>query len=264
MTPSDRIASVQMEHWAARQLADYDARTPGSLFAEGLVLNVPQAYALQVAVTELRRRRGERMIGYKVGCTSPKIRAQLKIDHCVTGRLYDSEQHTSGAVLSRGRFANLAIEGELAVELARPPKTSDFSDGALPMCVARVMPVIELHHHVLRSARSSAAELIAHNAIHAGFVVGTGVTRADVPREPQLAIFVNDQRTDSCAGAILIDTISSSLRWLMEVVDDRGEQLEAGQIVLTGSIPSLIPLAADCRVRVDSGALGHVDAEFTA
>ena len=75
------------------------------MFAERLVLDVSQAYALQSAVAELRRRRGERIIGYKVGCTSPTIRAQLGIDHCVSGRLYDSEQHPSGAVLSRTRYA---------------------------------------------------------------------------------------------------------------------------------------------------------------
>ena len=103
-----------IQRWASRQLADYDARQPGTVFAEGVVLDVTQGYELQSAVAQLRCDRGERTIGYKVGCTSPAIRAQLGIDHCVSGRLYDdSEQHSSGAVLSRKGFANLAIEGEL-------------------------------------------------------------------------------------------------------------------------------------------------------
>jgi len=252
----------QIEQWASRQLADYDAHNPGTIFSEGVVLNVAEGYELQSAVMELRRLRGERIIGYKVGCTSPKIRAQLGIDHCVTGRLYDSEQHPSGVVLSRQGFAHLAIEGELAVELSGEPTEHDFAGTEVPACVARVYPVIELHHHVLRGEQPSAGELIAHNAIHAGFVAGTGVSPEEASGEPSLTIFADDQLLDKCVGPSLIQTIRSSLKWLMEIVRDRGDRLGAGQIVLTGSIPSLIPIGEDCRIRVDAASLGRVEVEF--
>lgn len=126
-------ADLQIGQWASRQLADYDTHNPGTVFADGVVLSVSEAYELQAAVAELRLRRGERIIGYKVGCTSPKIRAQLRIDHCVTGRLYESERHASGSVLQRSNYANLAIEGELAVELSREPTQDDVSDLAFPL-----------------------------------------------------------------------------------------------------------------------------------
>lgn len=74
MSLSDTFDTSQIGRWASRQLADYDACNPGTVFAERLVLDESQAYALQSAVAELRCRRGERMIGYKVGCTSPTIR----------------------------------------------------------------------------------------------------------------------------------------------------------------------------------------------
>jgi 2-keto-4-pentenoate hydratase len=80
MTEAETSITSRIGQWASRQLADYDAHDPGSLFAEGVVLNVAQGYELQSAVAQLRRRRGERIVGYKVGCTSPKIRAQLGID----------------------------------------------------------------------------------------------------------------------------------------------------------------------------------------
>ena len=153
MTEAETSVTSRIGQWASRQLADYDAHNPGTVFAEGVVLDVAQGYAIQSAVAELRRRRGERIVGYKVGCTSPKIRAQLGIDFCVTGRLYDSERHPSGAVLSRTQYANPAIEGELAVELSRDPTEHDFSGVEVPAWVARVVPVIELHNHVLRGER---------------------------------------------------------------------------------------------------------------
>lgn len=262
MTQTENSVTSRIGQWASRQLADYDAHNPGSLFAESVVLNVAQGYELQSAVAELRRRRGERIIGYKVGCTSSKIRAQLGIDHCVTGRLYDSERHASGAVLSRTEYANLAIEGELAVELSREPTENDFSGVEVPACVARVVPVIELHNHVLRGEQPSAGELIAHNAIHAGFVAGCGVSRKDARGDPSLAIFADDRLLDECEGPALIQTIRSSLEWLMEIVRDRGDRLSAGQIILTGSIPSLIPIGEDCRIRVDAPPFSAVEVKI--
>ena len=262
MSPSESSDTSQIGQWASRQLADYDAGNPGTMFAERLVLDVSQAYALQSAVSELRCRRGERIVGYKVGCTSPTIRAQLGIDHCVTGRLYDSEQHASGAVLSRKRYANLAIEGELAVELSRAPIVDDFSGEGVPACVARVFPVIELHNHVLRCEQPSAGELIANNAIHAGFVAGCGVRPEEILDLPSLAIFADDRLLEECAGFTLIQTMHSSLQWLMGIMRDRGEQLRTGQIVLTGSILRLFPIVENSRIRVDTSPFGRVEATF--
>lgn len=238
------------------------------MFSEGMSLDVASGYQLQAAVSKLRCQRGERVVGYKVGCTSPKIRAQLGITHCVTGRLYDTEQHRSGTILSLDRFACLAIEGELAVELSKEPCEQDFRAGQLPRCISRVFPVIELHHHVMRSRPPSAGELIANNAIHAGVVAGQfcdspddsiGDTIIDAAR---LSIFVDDNEVEYCHGRALIETINASLRWLQQVVKERGERLGAGERILTGSIPSLIPIPSACRVRVEAPPFGEVDAEF--
>ena len=264
MNPLAASATSRVWQWASRHLADYDARQPGSIFANGIVLDVSQGYELQSAVTELRRGRGERTIGYKVGCTSPKIRAQLGIDHCVTGRLFESEQYLSGVELSRENFATLAIEGELAVELLHEPSEDDIAETAIPTCIARVFPVIELHHHVMRGDQPSAGELIANNALHAGFIAGDGVRPADITGEPSLesstlSIFADNQLLDECSGPSLVQTIRSSLNWLTKTVHQRGDRLRAGQIILTGSIPKLIPILHDCVIRVEAPPFGNVD-----
>ena len=267
MNPPAASAASRIRQWAAGQLADYDARKPGTMFAKGVVLGMAEGYELQSAVAELRRVRGEQIIGYKVGCTSPKIRAQLGIDHCVSGRLYEPEQHTSGVELSRQNFANLAIEGELAIELSHEPSDESFSETGIPTCIARVFPVIELHHHMFRGDHPSAGELIANNALHAGFIAGPGVGLADLVGEPSLnssslSIFADDRLLDECSGPSLVQTIRSSLKWLTAMVHKRGGQLRAGQIILTGSIPQLIPVTEDCGIRVEAPPFGNVQVQF--
>ncbi len=44
---------LDIGHLAARQLRDYDALTPGTVFAEQLSLNEEQAYAIQSEVCRL-------------------------------------------------------------------------------------------------------------------------------------------------------------------------------------------------------------------
>ena len=257
-----------MRQWASDLLADYDTRQPGTMFAKGVVLDVAQGYELQSAVAELRCDRGEPIVGYKVGCTSPKIRAQLGIDHCVTGRLFESEHHISGVEVSRHNFAKLAIEGELAVELSHEPCEADFADTGIPTCVARIFPVIELHHHVMRGDHASAGELIANNALHGGFIAGAGISTDDIDSQSSLdsstlRIFADNQLIDDYSGPRLVQTIRSSLKWLTTEVSERGDRFHAGQIILTGSIPSLIPITDDCRIRVESSPFGNVEAEIT-
>ena len=257
---------VEVGALAARQLEDYDAHQPGTLFAEGCVLDVLQGYELQNAVAKLRFQRGERLIGYKVGCTSSAIQEQLKITHRVRGFLFDTEQYESGVTLSLECFTNLAIEGELAIELSREPRDEDFTDHLLPPCISRIFPVIELHNHVMRGQQALAGELIANNAIHAGFISGKGGLTPSHFSETmfdgaRLEIFLNNQLLGRCEGQLLLETVCSSLKWLWHELLQSGEQLHAGQIVLTGSVPNLFPVVDECYIRVESVPFGDVSAE---
>ena len=50
---------VNLESIAERMLRDYDALTPGTVFADGLRLSLNAAWRLQEAVAKLRLQRGE-------------------------------------------------------------------------------------------------------------------------------------------------------------------------------------------------------------
>lgn len=71
-----------MQGLAARQLADYRARTPGTFFSEEdrPRLSLEDAYAVQGGVAALRGADGETVAGYKVGCTGPNVREQFGMD----------------------------------------------------------------------------------------------------------------------------------------------------------------------------------------
>src|SRR5437870_2219754 len=110
--------AMDLRTLARRQLADYDRHQPGTLFAQRAPrMTIAQAYEIQAEVAWLRQERGEQIAGYKIGCVSPAIQAQLGIAEPVFGYVYATELHSSGALLDPDRYDCLAVEGEVAVRL---------------------------------------------------------------------------------------------------------------------------------------------------
>ncbi len=249
---------VDFQELARRMLADYDARTPGRLFAEPFDLTTVQAYALQAEIARLREQRGEKVIGYKVGCTSRPIQVQLGVKEPIFGRLFDTESHPSGVHLSSARYANLAVEGEMAVRLSKdlpgePPSTEECREA-----IAEAFPVIELHHYVLPAAWPPGQWLIASNGMHAGLVSAEAETRCSSLANfaHSLSIRINEVVVGAVADAASLTCPVESLRWLAGRLAQFGLQLCKGQLILTGSPMKLYPVARGSRVVVEAPPLG--------
>lgn len=240
---------------ALRQLADYRAGTPGTMFADDTEpqLSLDDAYRVQGEVAALRAP-AEPVSGYKVGCTGPGTRAQFGLDGPVRGFLYDTEVHASGTELPHGSYANLAIEGELAVRLG--------DDGR----IARVFPVIELHNFVFRGQPPTLQELVANNCINAGVVLPAEETSWDgeEPLTGRLTVQVNGVRVDEGPMDGVPGGPAGSLRWLERQLADYGLSLRNGQLVLTGTPLSLIPVRPGDHVLVTAENRGSVEATIAA
>ena len=234
---------------ARRRLLDRDRRTPHD--APPLA-GRDEAYAVQSEVARLRARRGEALIGYKIGCTSAATQRQLGIDRPVFGPLFDTERWPSGTTLGRNRFLELGIEGELAVRL-RKDLGNEPSEAAVSDAVDAVFAVIELHHFPFADTGTSAVEIIASNGLHAGFVFADGGAPALDAGPSTLSIEIDGLEVASVAGTEPTRTIRMSLHWLARELVSRGERLRAGQTILCGTVAPLLPapLANDILVTTD-------------
>ncbi|MEM7017308.1 MAG: hypothetical protein AAF512_08205 [Pseudomonadota bacterium] len=244
---------------AAQQLHDYDARTPGTIFDTDLVLNEAQAYAIQDEVCRLREQRGEKIIGYKVGCTSLTIQQQLGITQPVFARLFEHECWSSGAQLPLNRFSNFAIEGELAVRLASRPPQPNASDAGIFDAIESVFAVIELHHFTIRRASISTEEFVANNAIHAGFVKASAAAPIKSIESATLQIVINGEEVASLFSSELLQIVVSSTRWLASTLEDNERGLQPGDILLCGSVAPLFPVAEGGHISVTTDRYGSVD-----
>lgn len=246
---------VEVQELAEQMLADYDARTPGRCALEPVSLSTSEAYAVQSEIARLRERRGETILGYKVGCTSRSIQAQLGVSEPIFGRLFAEEWHPSGMRLSAADFANLSIEGELAVRLSEDLSALSATSEACRAAIESSFPVIELHNYVMPAAWPRLPWLIASGGLHAGFVCPTARSHCDgIVRS--LTVRINDSAVGDVDDASLLVSPVQSLCWLVSRLAQVGLQLHAGQVILTGSPLPLFPVVPGSRVVVEAPPFG--------
>jgi 2-keto-4-pentenoate hydratase len=253
--------ALDLKELARRMLADFDALTPGRMFAEPCDLSVPVAYALQAEIAGLREQRGEMVIGYKVGCTSPAMQRQLGLAEPIFARIFDTGRFPSESVLSHRRFANLAVEGELAVRLGAGLAGTRVDARSCRAAIVSVFPVIELHHYVLQSPQPLLAELVANGGMHAGLVCPNAEARAGNLADLQsLALWIDETQMGAVPPTDLTGRVEQSLSWLAQRLAEVGTSLVKDQIVLTGSLLNLYPVQPGNRIVAALESLGRSSA----
>ena len=228
---------------AERQWRDYRAHAPGTLFADPLLsMSLAEAYALQEAVCKLRTDEGDRIAGYKVGCTGPGTIAQLGMAGPIRGFLFESEMRRSGDTLPACAFSNLAVEAEMALRIGKDGQPE------------AVFPVIELHNFVFRGMRKTLVELVANNGLNAGVVLPPDVqlqSGCDFPSATRLGININGQCIGTGGLWPLPGGAQASVEWLRSSLRDYGRTVLSGDLVLAGTPLGLYPVRQGDTVSVD-------------
>jgi len=236
------IVTNELRELAARQWHDYQLRTPGTYFGEDhRALNLYQAYAVQVEVARLRCEAGDAVAGYKVGCIGPGVVEQFGMSGPIHARIFRSELKATGDTFPYSAFANLAIEGEMAVRIG--------ADGK----IAEAFPVIELHHFVFRGAPKTLAELVANNGINGGAVIADSTAAAplkDWSSARVLKVMVNGQEIESGDLWAMTGGAIEAVSWLSDDLGKYGLSLSPGDLVLTGTPLGLHPVRPGDRIGV--------------
>jgi len=226
------------------------------------LLSLAEAYEAQARALASRERAGERIVGWKVGCTSRAIRRQFGLSQPISGRLLEPHIHPNGSSLAIADYVNCAIEPEMVVRLGKD-LGGNADERTAAEAIASVAPGIEIHHYRFWFGSPTSQELIASNGIHAALVVGP---EQQFRQEVDLAIegvevWVNGQLRASGTGAEIMDGGPLiSLCWLARHAYERGKILRAGDLIIPGSAVRLIRLKAGDRIEARFTQLGKCTA----
>ncbi len=252
---------------AARRLADcrLEGLAVEPLGADDRPADLAAAYAIQDRVHALLgETRFGRRIGWKIGCTTRVMQAYLGIDAPCAAGLFEGTRHRSPARLRSGGFRRIGIECEIALRLARPlDGTGGVPDfAAVSAAIESAMPAIEIVDDRYADWRSlGAPTLIADDFFAAGCVVGEAVP-ADALPDLAAAIGVmtiNDAERGRGIGGDVLGHPYAALAWLAASLAARGRRLEAGEIVLTGSLVETRWLQVGDHARIAIEGLGAVE-----
>lgn len=265
MTPQDhaRAAADLLE-------AEKTGTQTGLLTRRHPDMTMDDAYAVQAALTAAKRAAGRRVIGWKIGLTSKAMQYALNIDTPDSGVLFDDMAFDTGTTVPAGRFIQPRIEAEIAFVMKAPLMGADITRADVIAATDYVAPSLEiLDTRILRAdpetGRSrTVLDTISDNAANAGIVLGTQrhATDAHDLRWVGAIVSRDGEVEETGLGAGVLNDPVESVVWLARRMAQYGQQIEAGQVVLSGSFIRPVECPPGTEIHADFGPFGSVDISF--
>ncbi len=245
-------------------IVDEAARTATAIpqFTESAPLTVADAYAIQALSIDRRLKRGEKLVGVKMGLTSRAKMRQVNVDEVVWGRLTDAMRLEEGASLARSRYVHPRIEPELAF-LLKAPLTGEVTAAEAIAAVGAIAPAMEIIDSRYQNFKFALPDVIADNSSSSGFVVGDWSSPNQDFSNLGLVMEVDGRPVEIGSTAAILGNPSRSLVAAARLAGAALGRLEAGWIVLAGGATAAHALKVGERVRLSMQNLGSVSIRVT-
>lgn len=234
-----------------------------------------EGYQIQRALFEAT---GEPALGWKIAATSLAGQQHIGVSGPLAGRLSASRCLADNSELSLAHNHMSVIEAEFAFLMGRYVGR-ELATGAgradQPLTLSQVMECVDGLHIAIEVPNSryidfvgaGEAQLIADFACACNVVLGPRVP--DQWRDTDLsqhAVTVRrgNEIVATGSGANVLGDPRIGLTWLANELLSQGQQLKAGEVVMTGTCVVPVPVAAGGTMTADFGPFGQVRARFKA
>ncbi|MCP2256262.1 2-oxo-hept-3-ene-1,7-dioate hydratase [Prauserella aidingensis] len=235
-------------------------------------VDVDDAYRVASEVAKERLRAGDRIAGYKIGLTSRAAQEMAGIHEPDFGVVLKSKVYRSEVTIPRHEVFQPAVEPELAFRLGKRLQGPGVEVADILAATDEILPCLE----VVDSRYESGAVLvdsIADNAsAHAIVLADQGVSPASLDlREVAAEVRVNGRVEQRGTSEAVMGNPATAIAWLVNKLSEFDVTLEAGQVVLSGSMTRFVYLdtgaetvqGGEATVAVaDFGYLGTVAMSF--
>ena len=232
---------------AARYIADAHAKRQ-------IFTNLPEAiaprtiadaYAAQEALRSLWEPLYGPVAGWKIAVTTKVMQDLMGIHHPCGGMIYTKRMHRSPLRLKLSDHMHVVVECELGVRLK-----STLNGKSTPWTAAEVR-------------REVAAVLPAYELIedrNAGVVLGDPM---EVTPDRELNGLACRLETPSGIKTGVTDDPMGALAWVANLGIERGRPVQAGQVVITGSVVQTLPIAVGERFVFSIDTIGSIEMTAT-
>lgn len=227
-------------------------------------ITVRDAYAIQQQLIALRMHAGEKVIGKKIGVTSQAVMDMLKVDQPDFGQLTDQMVVNQGEVIALSGLIQPKAEGEIAFVLKHDLAGPGVTVADVLRATEGVMACFEIVDSRIRNWQIKIQDTVADNASCGVFVLGD---RMVSPRDLDLfttgmVLEKNGRIVGTGAGAASMGSPVIAVAWLANTLGRLGMSLKAGEVILSGALSAMVPVAAGDNLRMHLAGIGGASISF--
>jgi 2-oxopent-4-enoate hydratase len=227
-------------------------------------ITTEDAYRIQLGTIEARLAGGRKVVGKKIGLTSPAIQQMFNVADPDYGHLLDDMLVYQGFGMAASRLLQPRIEGEIAFVMERDLLGPGITPSDVMRATAGVTAALEIIDSRVRDWKIKIQDTVADNASSAAFVIGANLVPVgglDL-RYVGFVMMKNGRLATAGAGAAVLGSPAQSVAWLANKMGEYGIPLKAGEIILSGSAAAAVPVQAGDAIRLTVDRVGDVECFF--
>lgn len=227
-------------------------------------LTIDDAYAISLGFLARRRRDGERVVGKKIGVTSKAVQDMLGVHQPDFGFLTDWMRTGEEIDIDAKALIAPRAEAEIAFVLKDSLNGPGITAADVVAATDFIAPCFEIVDSRIRDWKIGIVDTVADNASCGVFVLGEA--KAD-PREhdlPALHVTVtkNGAPLSEGYGSAVQGDPAQAVAWLANTLGAYGVTLDAGDVILSGSLVPLEPAVKGDVFEMTLHGIGTCTARF--
>lgn len=222
------------------------------------------AYEIQLLTVRQWVEEGRVIRGHKVGLSSPAMQRQVGVNQPDYGHLFADQFYLENMPIPLTEHIQPRVEPEIAFVLKRTLAGPGVTVPEAIAAVDYVLPSLEVVDSRVADWRIGIVDTIADNASGGGVVLGSR-PRALGDLDLRLVgctMVKNGKIVGTGAGGAVLGSPLNALVWLANTLGAFDVPLEAGNVILPGSVTRAVDIAPGDRVTATFGGLGSVTALF--
>lgn len=227
-------------------------------------ISIEDAYHVQQRMVGMRIDKGARVVGKKIGVTSGAVMNMLGVNQPDFGYLLDDMVYGEGEAIELKRLIQPKAEGEIAFVMKRDLQGPGVTAADVLAATEGVMACFEIVDSRIRDWKIKIQDTVADNASCGVMVFGD---RLVDPRKVDLVtcgmvVEKNGEIVGTGAGAATLGSPVNAIVWLANTLGRLDIPLKAGEVVLSGSLAAMFPIAAGDAFRMTLGGIGGCSVRF--
>jgi 2-oxopent-4-enoate/cis-2-oxohex-4-enoate hydratase len=230
-------------------------------------ISLDDAYHISLQFLQRRRDAGEVVIGKKIGVTSPAVQQMLNVYQPDFGFLTDKMDYRNHAQIPlSGNLIQPRAEAEIAFLLNQDLVGPGITEQDVLAATGSIIPCFEIVDSRIENWQIKIEDTVADNASCGAYVLGE---QAVDPRQFDLAelkvsVFKNGQPLSEGYGCAVQGNPLTAVAWLANTLGKYDIPFKAGEVILSGSMVPLEPVAPGDDMFMELHGVGSVSMKIGA